>query len=166
MDQRAIEILRELSAKIKDYGVSIAIYPHAGFWVETVEHAVRLVKQVDRENVGLTFNLCHWLKVSGPDNMVPLMKEALPHLFSASINGADSGDTKNMNWQQLIQPLGAGTYDTYQFVKALKNLGFQGPIGLQCYNIKDKPEVHLKQSMQAWKILPQRIEADKLLSGL
>jgi hypothetical protein len=166
MDQRAIDILRKLSAKIKDYGVSVAIYPHAGFWVETVEHAVRLVKQVDRENVGLTFNLCHWLKVSGPDNMLPLMKEALPHLFSASINGADSGDTKKMNWTQLIQPLDAGTYDTYGFVKALTDLGFQGPIGLQCYNIKAKPEVHLKQSMQAWQIICQRIEADKLLGDL
>jgi sugar phosphate isomerase/epimerase len=131
-----------------------------------VEHAVRLVKQVERENVGLTFNLCHWLKVSGPDNMLALMKEALPHLFSASINGADSGDTQKMNWTRLIQPLDAGTFDTYHFVKALTDLGFQGPIGLQCYNIKEKPEVHLKQSMQAWQILSQQIEANRLLEDL
>jgi hypothetical protein len=166
MDQRAIDILRALSAKIQDYDVRVAIYPHAGFWVETVEHAVRLVKQVGRKNVGLTFNLCHWLKVSGPDNMLPLMKEALPHLFSASINGANGGDTQKMNWAQLIQPLDAGSYDTHLFVKALADLGFQGPIGLQCYNIKAKPEVHLKQSMQAWQTLPQRIKAHELLGGL
>jgi len=166
MDQRAIAILRELSAKIQDYDVRIAIYPHAGFWVESVEHAVRLVKQVGRKNVGLTFNLCHWLKVSGSNDMVPLMKMALPHLFCASINGANSGDTKKMNWAQLIQPLDAGSYDTYLFVKALADLGFQGPIGLQCYNIKAEPEQHLKQSMQAWQTLPQRIKAQELLSGL
>ena len=164
--QRGIEILRDLSAKVKDYDVSIAIYPHAGFWVESVEQAVRLAKQVDRANVGLTFNLCHWLKVSGPDNRAPLMKQALPHLFSASINGADGGDTQRMNWTRLIQPLGKGTYDTYEFIKSLTDLGFQGPIGLQCYNIKAEPAVHLKQSIEAWRIIGQRIEADRLLRDL
>ena len=166
MDQRTIQILRDLSAKIKDYDLSIAIYPHAGFWVESVEHAVRLAQQVDRANVGLTFNLCHWLKVSGADNMLPLMQQALPHLFSVSINGADSGDTQRMNWTQLIQPLGAGDYDTYGFVQALIDLGFQGPIGLQCYNIKAAPEVHLKQSIQAWQAIGQSVEAQRLLGDL
>jgi hypothetical protein len=68
-----------------------------------------------------------------------------------------------MGWDRLIQPLGRGTYDTYTLVKTLTDLGFKGSYGLQCYNIKERPEVHLKQSMQAWQVIGHRLEAHRRL---
>ncbi|NQV35797.1 MAG: DUF1080 domain-containing protein [Phycisphaeraceae bacterium] len=163
-DQRIVEICRELSDLARPFGVRIALYPHTSFWVDKVGHAVDLVKQVDRDNVGVVFNLCHRLKVEGAAGWQASLQQAMPHLFAVSLNGADQGDTQAMNWNRLIQPLNQGTFDTYPLIKALNDLNYSGPIGLQCYNIKAKPEDHLAASKRAWQILAQRLKADKLLS--
>jgi sugar phosphate isomerase/epimerase len=68
-----------------------------------------------------------------------------------SINGADSGNTNQMNWDRLIQPLGRGDYDVLNVLKILKDSGYKNPIGLQCYNIKGQPEEFLPESVIAWK---------------
>ncbi len=163
LDQRAVVLLRELAQRVKAYDVKLAIYPHYRFHVEDVAHALRLVKQVDRPNVGITFNICHHLKVDGEADLFEVLTRAQSHVFSVGINGANGGDTQSMGWDQLIQPLGSGTYDTYTLVKHLTRFGFDGSYGLQCYNIKAKPELHLQQSMRAWQIIAQRLEADKRL---
>jgi hypothetical protein len=80
----------------------------------------------------------------------------LPYLFMVSINGADSGETQKMGWDQLIQPLGEGTFDTYALVKFLKGNGYDGKFGLQCYNIKQACEVALTQSMDTWRAYQTR----------
>ena len=56
-----------------------------------------------------------------------------------------------MGWDRLIQPLGRGDYDVLNVLKLLKEQGYKNPVGLQCYNIKGKPEDFLKESMQTWK---------------
>jgi hypothetical protein len=33
----------------------------------------------------------------------------------------------------------------------LKELGFEGAIGLQCYGVKDPPPQHLRRSIEAWR---------------
>jgi sugar phosphate isomerase/epimerase len=50
-----------------------------------------------------------------------------------------------------IQPLDKGTYDLPALLQKLKAIGFKGPIGLQCYNIKGDPQELLTDSMGAWK---------------
>ena len=39
------------------------------------------------------------------------------------------------------------------FLKTLKELGYKGPIGLQCYGIGGDTREHLARSMAAWKTL-------------
>jgi len=164
-DQRIVKICRELSDLVRSYDVRIAFYPHTWNWVDRVGRAVDIVKQVDRDNVGAVFNLCHRLKVEGEGDLSASLTQAYPHLFAVSLNGADQGDTQAMDWDRLIQPLGQGTFDTYPMIKTLLDLGYSGPIGLQCYNIKSKPENHLAASKRAWQILAQRVEADRLLGA-
>jgi sugar phosphate isomerase/epimerase len=159
-DPYAVEVLREIADMAEQAGLKIALYPHITSWVERVGDAVRVVKKVNRKNVGVTFNLCHWLKVEGGGNMKPLMESAMPYLFVVTINGADSGDTKNMNWDRLIQPLDSGSFDTYLFLKTLNELGYTGPIGLQHYGIKGDTRQNLERSMNGWRQLSNRMAAD------
>jgi len=153
-DPRAVEIVREIADMAQESGLRVALYPHSGFWVERVEDAVRVVKKVNRKNVGATFNLCHWLKVDEEKNMRPLMKLAMPYLFVVTINGADSG---GKDWEHLIQTLDSGSFDIYKFLRTLKELGYTGPIGLQCYGIGGDAHENLKRSMKAWRELSARI---------
>jgi sugar phosphate isomerase/epimerase len=133
------------------FGVRVAIYPHLDNYCETSAHAVKLAKMTDRNNVGAIFNTCHLLKVEGEEGWQEKLVNALPYLYMISINGADSGNTKEMGWDQLIQPLGEGTFDTYELVKLAKDNGYEGLFGLQCYNIKQDCEVVLRKSMDTWK---------------
>ena len=135
-------------------GLRIALYPHQGFWVERVEDAVRVAKKVERKNVGITFNLCHWLMVDDEKNMESLIKSAMPHLFVVSINGADSG---GKNWKQLIQTLDRGSFDVGRFLKTLGSCGYTGPIGFQGYGIGGDAHDNLKRTMAAWRNLSKQM---------
>ena len=151
-DDIAVAGLRDLAALCEANGVRIAIYPHFNMWVHRLEDALRVVKKVDRKNVGVTFNLCHAL-IDGAEAKIPaLIEEAAPYLFCATINGADSGAAKT-EMPRMIQTLDKGSYDVGIVLQKLKAVGFTGPIGLQCYNIKGDPKTLLTGSMGAWKKL-------------
>lgn len=156
-DPRAVEIIRELSDAAKASGVKIALYPHTWFWIERVEDAVRVAKKVDRDNVGVTFNLCHWLKVDKADTLAARLKLARPHLFQVTINGAD---TDGKDWDRLIQPLDRGSFDVLGLLRILKRMDYTGPIGLQCYGFKGDKRKNLERSMAAWRVLQAKLTAE------
>ena len=147
-DATALARLRELADYAEPRGVKIAVYPHAGFWLSHVEDGVRLANRLNRPGVGATFNLCHWLKVEGDRDPAPVVRASLPHLFFVSINGADKG---GQDWDQLIQVLDQGSYDVAGFLHRLREMGYVGPVGLQCYHIPGDKKDNLKRSMAAWQ---------------
>jgi len=152
-DSWGVEIVRELADAAKEAGLKGALYPHVGFWIERVEDAVRVTRKVERDNVGVTFNLCHWLKVDSTDTLDERLKLAAPYLYQVTINGADpTGD-----WDKLIQPLGCGSYDVCGLMAKLKRLGYTGPVGLQCYNVKGDKYENLKRSMATWRACSAKI---------
>ena len=150
-DEVALARLREIADYAEPRGVKIALYPHTGFWLERVKDGVRLASKLDRPGVGTTFNLCHWLKVEGDRDPVPVLQAALPRLFFVSINGADTGNTQKQDWDQLIQTLDCGSYDVGALVRRLREIGYSGPVGLQCYNLKGDPKENLQRSIATWR---------------
>jgi len=160
-DQKFASIIAELADYAAQYNVKLAIYPHIAFYCEEIDHVVKLVKLIDRPNVGAVFNLCHFLKVEGAEKMEKQALKVLPYLFMVSVSGADNGDTKSMDWDRLIQPLGMGTFDSYSLVKLLKDNGYNGKFGLQCYNIKMDCKPALAQSLNTWKEFKKRYKKEK-----
>jgi len=149
-DAQAVEIIREIADMADKSGLRVALFPHYGFWLERVEDAVRVVKKVDRNNAGVTFNLCHWLKVDDEKNMKSVMELAMPYLFVVTINGADS---KAEDWKGLIQTLDHGSFDVREFLQMLNDVGYTGPIGLQGYGIAGDVHENLNRSINAWRQL-------------
>ncbi len=154
VDPRAVEILRELSDLARDSGSQLLLYPHLGSWIERIEDSVRVADKVDRPNVGVMFNLCHWLRVDKSRDCKPLLKQALPRLWAVSINGADEFDAKP-GWEHYIQPLDKGNFDVAGFLRTLRDLGYRGPIGLQCYGIGGDVREHLERSLATWRKIAQ-----------
>ncbi len=151
-DPRAVEILREMSDLARASGAQLLLYPHQGSWIERLEDSCRVADQVDRPNVGVMFNLCHWLRVDSGRDYAPLLKRALPRLWAISINGADLRDDQP-GWSRYIQPLDQGSFDLKTFLNHLRDIGYKGPIGLQCYGIGGDAREHLARSLAAWKKL-------------
>ena len=151
-DPHAVEILREMSNLAEGSGARLLLYPHQGSWIERLEDSMRVADKVDRANVGVMFNLCHWLRVDQSRDPTLLLKEAMPRLWAVSICGADTFDEKP-GWDRYIQPLGQGSFDVGGLLKILKQVGYRGPIGLQCYGIGGDAREHLADSMAAWRVL-------------
>ena len=149
-DEIIVPILRELAGFAAPVGVRVAIYPHVGFVAQTAADSARLARKAERENIGSVFNLCHFLKTESAESLEKALDDTLPTLFAASISGADRGDTREMGWDRLIQPLGKGSFDVYRVVAMLADKGFTGPVGVQCYNLKGDPEAYLSESITAW----------------
>jgi sugar phosphate isomerase/epimerase len=149
-DARAVEIVREMAAVARDSGAQVLLYPHSNNWMERIEDAVRVADKVDRPNVGVMFNLCHWLRVNKDRNYKAVLAQAMPRLWAVSISGADEFDDKP-GWAHYIQPLGRGSFDMAAFLKTLRQLGYTGPIGLQCFGIPGDERDTLAESMKAWR---------------
>jgi len=151
-DTIVVPQLRQLLAYAKPKGVKVSLYPHTGFWAAQFEVCLRVANKVDDPALGVTFNLCHWLKVEGSErDPLLLIKEALPRLNFITINGADTGDTRKLGWDKLIQPLGRGTYDVGAFVAKTRTAGYRGPFGFQGFGIKMDTKELLKETMEGWQ---------------
>jgi sugar phosphate isomerase/epimerase len=155
-DAPVVAKLQELADLAEKSSVRLALYPHAGAYADRVQDCVRLVKAADRRNLGVTFNLCHFLKVDGRD-LDKRLEEAAPHLFVVTINGADKDGT---GWNTLIQPLDTGTYDVLPVLRKLKSLKWDGLVGLQHYGIRGSARDNLGRSMKGWKTLLERLGAE------
>ncbi len=156
-DEKAVKVVREIADLAAASDLRVALYPHTGFYVATTADALRVVKKVDRKNVGATINLCHELMTDQGPKLNSTIKEAMPYLFLVSINGADVKQP-GYSWDRLIQPLGQGDFDVCDFLKKLTAAGYGGPIGQQCYAVKGDPVENLKQSIKAWKEYSARLE--------
>jgi sugar phosphate isomerase/epimerase len=150
-DEDAVRELRRLNAVAKPLRLRIAIYPHIGNHVESLEDALRVANLMGDENVGVSLTLCHQLKKHGVQDLAPLLKQALPKLFLVQISGAESGDTKQMGWDKLIQPLGQGSYDVKKLLRVLDKLEYRGPVGVIGYGLKQPAKQHLRQSISFWR---------------
>jgi len=149
-DAKAAAVVSEIADMAAAADLRVALYPHTGFYVATTADALRVARQVDRPNAGVSINLCHELMTDQGPQLDATIRQALPQLMLVSINGADDKQPGS-SWDRLIQPLGRGNYDVCGFLKKLKSAGYRGPVGLQCYGVKGDPLENLKQSIGAWK---------------
>ncbi len=147
-DTQAIAFVKEIAEQAKAAGLKVVLYPHDKFHIERIDHALRIAKATGCDNVGVAFNLCHFLKCQPGDDLEATLTAAKPLLWSVSICGADA-DGKD--WNTLIRPLDEGTFDQANLLRHLNKLSYKGPIGLQCFNIKVDPKQNLTRSWEAWK---------------
>jgi sugar phosphate isomerase/epimerase len=151
-EPEAVSKLRDIADTAAKHELRVAIYPHDNTFVSTGEYALRLAKLVDRDNLGMSINVCHELKAGNGDKLQELVKDSIDSLFLVSINGADQviDPNREKNWQKLIQPVGEGDFNLVPFLKQLRDSNYRGPIGVQCYQIKGEIEPILRISRDGW----------------
>lgn len=150
-DALCVPIIQSLADYAIQYNVNLALYPHSFFWLEKIEDSIRLTEKINRRNTGAVFNLCHYLRTDNRAMLEEKLIKSVPFLTAVSVNGADDGNTNEMEWSQLIRPLGEGTFDVMRVLTILRDNNYVGPVGLQCYNIPGEPSEFLAKSMNTWK---------------
>ncbi|MGB0327800.1 MAG: sugar phosphate isomerase/epimerase family protein [Akkermansiaceae bacterium] len=147
IDDKIIESIRKTAAMADRLKIRVALYPHTGFAVATVPQAIDLIAKVNHPNLGMMFNLCHFLKNEKEADLESVLEKAGDRLFAVSINGAD---LNGKGWGGLIQTLDKGTFPQKRLFKQLEKVGFSGPLSLQCYGIKGDRKENLKKSIGAF----------------
>lgn len=104
-----------------------------GNWAESVPFALKIVKKANHPQVGVNFNLCHWLAVDGDKDYHAVLRAAGEKIFVVTINGAKLGSKSWTNG--LILPLDEGDFDNRQLLATLRAIGYRGPVGVMCYGI-------------------------------
>lgn len=151
-DAAALKLVSALAELAESIGARVALYPHAGFWIERTEDAVRVAGLVNRASVGVTFNLCHFLKVEDEARLAQVLQAAGSRLFVVSLNGAETG-RQGGDWKELIQTLDRGSFDNRRLLRALREMGYAGPVGFQGYGIGGDAADNLRRTMAAWRAL-------------
>lgn len=147
LDDKAVAILGQIADIAKPHGVPIAIYPHASDYTETIGEGLRIVRKLNRrEEVGVMFNLSHWQMRDPNRDLRAVLTDAAPFLKTVSINGTNKD-------KPAVLPLSQGDFDNSDLLGILRDIGFQGPIGLMCWGIGGDSQIHLAASMKKWKSL-------------
>ena len=155
MTPDTVAAVRETAAMADELNIRVALYPHHGFAIATMPQAMDLIAKVDHPNLGVMFNLCHFLKNENADDLEKVLQQAGPKLFAVSTCGANrDGD----NWGELIQTLDQGDFPQTRLFRALKDMKFTGPVGLQCYGVRGDKRANLEKSMAAWKKIATNLE--------
>jgi sugar phosphate isomerase/epimerase len=155
-DKIVVEELSDMADHAANYEVRICTYPHFGDYCETASQSVKFAKAVGKPNCGAMITLCHLLKVEGTENISKTIRKSSKYLFAVTISGADDGNTIEMDWDKVIQPLGQGTFDVYHFLEQLWDSGYEGPIGVQYYGIKADARSVILSSIDEWQKYKER----------
>ena len=151
-DERAMKpaakILRRLGDLAAKSGLRVSIYHHEGDWTASFIHTLRVVEEVNHPCVGANFNLPHWLAVDGDKDYRPHLRAGADKIFVVTICGSKVG---GKTVAELVQPLDQGDFDNRKLLSTLCEIGYRGPIGLQCYGIPGDAHKHLQRSMKVWK---------------
>ena len=154
-DEATVSTIRKVCDLAAENGLEVVLYPHVGFKTHTSTECERLRKLADRTNLGVSLSLCHYLCQEDSAGLEAALKEIAPHLKLVQISGADKIPPGKPDWQRLIQPLGQGSFDMRRVLRTLDQIGYKGPVNLQCYQINQPASQHLAASMEAWKKLNQ-----------
>jgi sugar phosphate isomerase/epimerase len=153
LDEKAAGIIRDIVDIAKPNDVKVVLYPHVGAWNETVADCVRIAGRFPDRSVGVQFNLCHWAAVDKSENLKKTLQLALPYLSCITINGTDTPEEiqSRKDREGWLQPLDVGSFDQKKLLSVLNEIGYTGPVGLQCYGIPGDAKIHLERSMKTWQ---------------
>ena len=153
-DDRLAEQFLALAKKAEKAGVTIAIYPHVGYRLTTLEAAVRIADKVNHPSLGVCFTLCHYLRQNDARDLPRKLRAARNRLKLVTINGSATGNTRAMQWNMLIQPIDQGDFDLERLMELLGvDLKYNGPIFVQCYKLKAPARTILQDTFNRWREL-------------
>lgn len=158
-DDRAVAIVQQVADLARTHGVQVALYGHAGFYVEHAADSARIVSKANRPNLGATINLCHEYMSGVGDRLDATLTAVAPQTTIVSINGADLAS------KTYITRLDQGDFDLVTYLRKLKAAGYDGPIGLQAYNVPGDTRENLAANIAAWRTIAAQVDEPNTLTA-
>jgi len=155
-DDWAVAWLEKLLAVAEKRDIQLLLYPHFYSWLERIEDGVRLCERVNHPNLGMVFTAFHWYAIDGKD-LKPKLSSAAPYIRAAAL----SGHTRTPYARQpvTVEPLDSGELDQFFVLSVLKEIGFEGPIGIQGFSVGGDVYKRLERSVKMFRDLEARLDA-------
>lgn len=151
--------LKDMSHYADSLHLNVIIYPHDDTFIESASDALWYIKKAKCKNLFLTFHLCHELRAGNAERMNTAIEEVAPYIKLASICGADSVMLPNQKptfWDDAIKPLYKGNYNVSNYLEYLIQHGYNGPIALHTFGIKEPVEEHFSKSIERWNTMNKK----------
>ena len=149
-DEYVVRIVREIADMADKAGLKVADLSAHQLVHRTLRGRHPPGQESGPQELGVVFNLSHFMIRDDDHLLEQHLPEAGPLLFGVSINGADHGYRYAKDWKHLILTLDRGDYDVGRVLRTLKKIGYDGPIGLQCHDLEGDPRENLAHSMAGW----------------
>ncbi len=159
-DERLNHWLSQILSVAQERELSIALYPHAGFWVETFSQATQIAQQQAHPQLSVVFCGYHWFAVEGERGSKYLQQalaEAVPFLSSANLCGSTARQ-ENGRRACSLELIGRGELDNFALLSMLRGVGFDGWLGLQSYGIGGDAYANLRDSIHVLREMLGRVE--------
>jgi 2-keto-myo-inositol isomerase len=130
----SIKSLTELSGIGRDYGMKLAFEPVGKPWscVRTVRQAWDIVKTINRDDIGLTFDAFNLYLYNKLNNFKDMKIVDLNKIFVVHINDGDDLPLEALDHCHRCFP-GEGVIDLNNFIGTLKDIGYDGMISVETY---------------------------------
>lgn len=155
-DEVAIVWLKRMLEIAKRRDITILIYPHYSFWLETHEDALRLVEKINHPNLGIHFAGLYWF-INGGHNLNGTLEKIAPYLKQVSLTGSRR-DPNGWGGVATLEPLGNGKLDNFAILGKLKDIGFDGEIGFLNAEWDGDLYGNLERSLQVFRSMERRLE--------
>ena len=151
-DAQAVANVRRVADLAREHGVQVALYGHAGFYVEHGRDSARIVARANRPNLGASINLCHEYMSGAGAALDDTLTEVAPKATRVSINGLDLAS------KTYITRLDQGDFDLVAYLAKLDAAGYRGPIGLQAYQVPGDTRDNLAANIATWRRIASQVE--------
>lgn len=131
-------VVAEIADIAAAYQKELVIYPHDNTRILSADAALEVINDVNKPNVFLAVHLCHELRAGNGNSISQVIARVAPYIKAATISGANLAEIGNVSgWNDVIKPVGDGTYDLQPFYDGLYASGYKGPVGIHSFGIKD-----------------------------
>lgn len=153
-DAVALAWVERLAEAATERGIRLALYPHAGAWMETTADAARLCRAIGHPLVAGVFPAFHWY-AAGAHDLQGSVDVLAPYL--ASVNVCGSRRISGWVMPATIEPLDDGQLDTFAVLGAILRAGYDGAIGLQGYSVGGDAYAKFRRSLTAFRDIERRL---------
>ncbi len=151
-DELVIPVLQRLLDSADASAVSLSLYPHRSWWLQTTADALRLADRLSHPRMATSFSAYHWYSGDGHD-LRQVLRDSAHLLDSVSLSGADGN-----NRPPTVEPFGQGELDTFTLLAELRHIEYRGPVQFFGYGVGGDVYAQLRGAIEAFKETEQRLE--------
>lgn len=153
-DATALAWIDRLVEAASEREIRLALYPHAGAWLETTADAARLCRTLDHPLVGAVFPAYHWY-AAGAHDLRGSVDIVAPYLRSVNV----CGSRRISGWVMpaTIEPLDDGQLDTFAVLGAIARTDYDGFVGIQGYSVGGDAYAKFRRSLAAYRDIERRL---------